>query len=132
MSLKPGEPWLVPFLSMIRARPGMYIGSESVDDLDKHIFGYTLARQELGFPAFGSGEENLLKEFEAWLRLAVPGRDAAGWAGLIGVLDPSRQSMRTFLRLFDQFLQLRGAGLSDALAESYSSHWWNRPIRGGD
>jgi hypothetical protein len=103
--MTPSDPWLVEFLRAMSRRPGAYLGSERVEALSLYLHAYTFARTDLGLPAFGVGEEDILPKFEIWLEGHSGMHSTLGWKGLIERIDSSDQNIRTFIRLFDQFLR---------------------------
>lgn len=124
MSYSAEDPWLVPFLSLIRRRPGMYLGDENVRTLDCFIRGYVQARLDLGLRGFGPEEEFLLDEFGDWLRKRNNSEDQRLWPTLVEKADPSRDNVKTFLRLFDEFLSDRGTPFGDGWKTSWTTDSW--------
>lgn len=102
------KPWLLPFLRQMSVRPGAYLGCERVQSLDLFLTAYMLARSDLGAPEYGTGEERLLGNFAAWLEQRLDISDTRGWWGLIERYDPSDTNIRTFIKLFDEFLRTNG------------------------
>jgi hypothetical protein len=108
MDMKPEDPWLLPFLRMMRRRPASYLGAEDVWSLYLFVHAYSMARSDLGMKEFGRGEETLLSDFKVWLENKFGMTDTRGWHGLIERIDGSATNIFTFLRLFDEFLVSRG------------------------
>ncbi len=95
--------WLVRVLAEVRIRPGMWLGSERVGDLDLYLAGYIRARVHLGED---DSDCAVLEAFASWLRLRVDqGRPSSlGWPGLIARIDPSTKNVWTFFNEFEAFL----------------------------
>jgi hypothetical protein len=89
--------WLVRVLAEVRIRPGMWLGSERVGDLDLYLAGYIRARVHLGED---DSDCAVLEAFASWLRLRVDqGRPSSlGWPGLIARIDPSAKNVWTFFK----------------------------------
>jgi hypothetical protein len=133
------DPWLLPFLSVVRIRPGMFLGSESVRILDAYMTGYVQAREDLGAPPYGENEGELLSEFDSWLAEKIKiGTISAGpgcaWPWYIEQIDTSSKNVHTFFKLFGEFLASRGMGYldPDEAVTKCAAHWWriSRPSRG--
>lgn len=118
------DPWLLPFLSLIRHRPGMFLGDESVRTLEVFIRGYIQARRDLELPAFAAEEDGLLTSFEAWLSESLGDRKCVSWATFIEQLDPSGRNVISFMRYFEDFLKERGMSLAAPPASSWSAQGW--------
>ncbi|MFT3768415.1 MAG: hypothetical protein QM820_23450 [Minicystis sp.] len=112
----PHDPWLIPFLSTIKGHPATYTGDWTVESLQRYMLAYGQARLDLGFPEFGTDEEELLSQFDEWLveRLKVA-RVSSGpgcaWAWYVKSVDPSPDNVETFFALFEEFLASIGRRL---------------------
>lgn len=108
MPYSPSDPWLIPFLKRVSARPGMFLASENVAALSLYLQAYGQARVDLGLPEFGRGEETLLADFTAWLMARSASRHDHGWQELIHFANPDARNVQTFFSLFEEFLLARG------------------------
>ncbi len=124
-----------PFLSTIRGRPGQFLGDEDVNTLATYMSGYVQAREDLGVPPYGEEESALLSEFDDWLvdhleLNKVSASPGYGWPKYIKDLDASTKSVRTFFRLFEQFLVAKGKSFlrPDDSMSKWPAHPW--PIGG--
>lgn len=108
MTFKVQDDWLIPFLQCVRSRPGMILGNEMVRTLATFISGYAQAREDLGIPAFGESEGNLLDSFSHWLAGKLRSQRSLRWAGHVEFLDPSEHNIWTFFRLLDEFAAEEG------------------------
>lgn len=124
------ESWLVPFLSVVRTRPGMYLGDERVRTLDTYLRGYVQAREDLGVPAYGHDESNLMQDFEEWLSKRLKSNAVCPWSARVEEEDNSDRNVYTFFRLFEEFLAERGRSLLEfkAARSRWPAHPW--PIKG--
>lgn len=82
----------------------MFLGSEKVEALSVYLLGYAQAREDLGTSSFVPGESALLLEFEQWLMTRFRIAAQLGWAECIAEIDPSDRNVRTFFKLFVEFL----------------------------
>jgi hypothetical protein len=98
-------PWLLAFLQKMSKRPGAYLGAEDVRSLDLYLMAYAHARNDLGLPDYGPGEESLMADFHRWLETRLQTTDTRGWWGLVEREDPSKANVHTFIALFDEFLK---------------------------
>ncbi|MCP3138969.1 hypothetical protein [Pyxidicoccus xibeiensis] len=132
MALKSMDSWLLPFLSAVRKRPGMYMGDERVRTLATYLRGYVEARQDLGLPGFSEEETGLMEEFERWLAVKLKSKRTLGFAGHIDLMDGSEKNVRVFFAEFERFLSERGLALTDELAARWppvvpASKNWSPP-----
>ena len=125
MPYGPNDGWLMPFLTTIQKRPGMFLGREDVRTLDTYIFGYCQAREDLGFTEFGADETTILSDFRSWLAERLNNKGEVGWATLIETLDPGDRNIRTFFELFEEFLQLRGESLQNERSRAWPAVPWS-------
>ena len=124
---KQDDPWLLPFLGVVKTRPGMYLGDERVQTLTTYILAYTQAREDLGVPPYGPGEQELLEEFTYWLADRRQSDDNCSWPGHIRRIDASDANVHTFFRLFEEYLAERGKALPDFVGrtETWPAHPWS-------
>jgi hypothetical protein len=118
------DPWLLAFLGRIHHRPGMYLGDERVRTLATFIRAYAQAREDLGIPEFGEGEELVLDDFEKWLAEKQNDSREVAWPTLIEAVDASERNARTFFRLFGEFLASRGLALTEPSTARWPAEEW--------
>src|SRR5690242_7918976 len=126
------DSWLLPFLGVVRTRPGMYLGDEKVRTLATYIRGYTQAREDLGVPPFGDAESELLSEFDAWLPRRLGSGSVLIWPGYVEEVDGSDRNVHTFFRLFEEFLTGKGKSLPNPheARSKWPAHPWPiQPLR---
>jgi hypothetical protein len=112
MSLASDEPWLLRLLAVVKTRPGMWVpGPETVKNLETYLIGYRQAREDLGVPEHGRGEENLLTEFASWMVRKTGSSKELNWAGYVAEADSGNKSVYSFFRFFDEFLSEKGMRL---------------------
>jgi hypothetical protein len=119
MPMDPADPWVLPLLSAMRRRPGMWIGDQRACTLNNFLHAYAWGRQDLGLRDLQG--EQLLADFWTFAR-ERRGVDyhSGGWVHDIESLDPSDTNVRTFFTLFEEFLQTIGLTLfDDARIERY-------------
>lgn len=108
------DPWLLPLLRRVRERPGSYLGYESVRELDVFLDGYTRARIDLGLPAYGRGEEDLISAFNDWIKERYhQAGSSMSWRNVIEMLDASSRNIYRFYDELDAFLSTRGINWVD-------------------
>jgi len=114
MPLAPHDPWLLKLLAVAKTRPAMWVpGPETVRNLETYLIGYRQAREDLGMPEFGAGEEDLLEDFTQWLAKRLRSEKQLCWAGFIDEVDPGPKNVQSFFRLFVEFLRERGISLPE-------------------
>jgi hypothetical protein len=122
--MSPNERWLIPLLEMIGARPGAYLGAETVAAIECYIEGYASGRAAAGYPRFGEGEGELLDEFTVWLRSRAGRADSNLWrSATIELLDASEHNARTFCRLWKEYLAERGISVTTIEVERFAERW---------
>lgn len=115
MSRSPKDPWLLPLMSVIKTRPGMFLlGETNVRALYLYICGYLQARRELGIERFGNDEAWILKAFGKWLQSEAGSDKKMDWHGYIQEVDPSDTNIDTFFLLFEKFLASHDLELPDS------------------
>jgi hypothetical protein len=94
-------------LLKIKEKPGMYIGSPSINDLFFFLCGYQHARHEQQLdPTPG---EQAFYEFQGWLQERYQIRSSASWAKIILLYSTSdAQGFELFYQLFNEFLVTKG------------------------
>ncbi len=130
------DSWLIPFLSTIRRRPSQFLGDEAVRTLATYMSGYVQAREDLGAPPYGDGEGNLLSEFDDWLcdrfkRPRISASSGYAWPRYVEEADKSDRNVRTFFKLFDEFLAETGRSFldPDEAASRWPAKLWTIPPR---
>ena len=94
----------------------MSLGDERVRSLSVYLAGYVQARIDLGAMSV-DGHTPTLRTFYRFLAAKFQVRDNIGWEGVIEQQDGSDRNVRTFFRLFDEFLEVR-ATRGDAWIEA--------------
>ncbi|MCB9593940.1 MAG: hypothetical protein H6719_14500 [Sandaracinaceae bacterium] len=99
----PESPWIRSYFQRFAVRPGMSFEDRRARSVYLWTLGYRWAREDLGYPEYGHGEESLLADFCAWLakRTGLVGVD---WIHHIEHIDSSPDNAVTLFRLFDEFL----------------------------
>ncbi len=94
-------------LLQIKEKPGMYIGSPSVNDLFFFLCGYQHARHEQQLaPTPG---EQAFYEFQGWLQARYQIHSSASWAKIILLYSTTdAQGFELFYQLFNEFLVTTG------------------------
>jgi hypothetical protein len=115
-------------LSIIRLRPGMFLGGEEVRTLSAFIIGYETARSDLGQPGMSEEEEQLFAGFQSWLKQKFSEeRTTLGWESIVEeqflkapttseyrrARSPADGSAVLFFRLFDDYLDGMNLSLED-------------------
>ena len=108
--------WLLPWIMRTAKRPAMYFGDTNVRSVYNFITGYTWAREDLGAPAFGREEEDVLPAFTRWLRDKT-GLQNVEWVHHIEEIDASSRNAITFYELMVEFLRDNG----------YQPEHWDHP-----
>lgn len=115
------NPWLLDLLSLIRGRPGMYLGSEEVRTLSTFLLGYRAARVDLGAPETTEEEEALFTAFTPWLKEKFADNRNVSWETIIEdqflraptttearrQRSPTDGSAKLFFALFEEYLATR-------------------------
>jgi hypothetical protein len=90
---------LFEILDKIKARPGMYLGNPSVENLFIFLVGYKTARRELGIEPT-EAELRFYTEFQPWLQKQFDIKTENSWASLIQFYATNQQEA------FDRFFEL--------------------------
>ncbi len=97
---------LFEILSKIKARPGMYLGNPSVDNLFMFLAGYKTARRELSIEPT-EAELKFYGDFQPWLQEKFNIRTNNSWAALIQFHSVNqKEAFDRFFDLLDEFRQL--------------------------
>ena len=120
------DSWLLPFLAVVKTRPGMYLGDERVETLATYIVAYMQARRDLGVPSYRPEDQEMLEEFTYWLSKRRQSDDDCAWDGHVKQIDSSGANVHTFFRLFEEFLAERGKALPDFVGRTatWPAHPW--------
>lgn len=100
---------LFEILDKIKARPGMYLGNPSVDNLFMFLVGYKTARRELNIEPTEE-ELKFYREFQPWLQKRFGIRTNHSWATLIQFRSMSEKE--AFDRLFELLEEFRQSSRS--------------------
>ena len=119
---------VIELLSILRRRPGTYLGDEEVRTLSTFLHGYLAGRLDAGDQIASS--EALMEAFRLWLSTNGGEAPNLGWATIIEarfvaehddppVRSPHRGSRtdgsaRLFFALFGEFLASRGSAYLEA------------------
>lgn len=111
---------LFEILGKIKARPGMYIGKPSVNDLFMFLVGYKTARRELGIE---STEEEIefYDEFHNFVERRYKLRTSNSWAKIIMLYcHDEKDGFERFFNLLDEFKQRdKSLDSQDKVIKSY-------------
>ncbi|MGH1396267.1 MAG: hypothetical protein ACRAVC_19875 [Trichormus sp.] len=92
-------------LTKIKAKPGMYIGRPSVNDLFMFLVGYEYSRSELGIENTQE-EEDFYGEFQPWLQKKLGITTVSSWSKMIMVYcHDEKAGFEKFFNLLDEFKQ---------------------------
>ncbi len=93
-------------LQQIQKKPGLYIGSPSINGLYMFLTGYQFARRQLGIPLLP--QEREFREFQPWLQKNFGITTSQSWSQLIlfHVVD-ERDAFERFFELFQEFLRYK-------------------------
>jgi hypothetical protein len=95
---------LIEILRQIEARPGMYLGKPTVENLFMFLVGYKLARRELGID-LTEQEEDFCGEFQPWLQQKYQVQTVASWAQMISSRSSDEhEALQMFFQLLQEFL----------------------------
>jgi hypothetical protein len=125
MPMTANEPWLLRFLAVVKTRPGMWVpGPETVSNLQTYLCGYRQARGDLGLPAHGEGEEELLDAFGQWMARRLKTQKQLGWAEYVQEVDSGPRNIITFFELFEEFLSSVGKQLPAPQVAGWPADTW--------
>ncbi|BAU11325.1 hypothetical protein LEP3755_18180 [Leptolyngbya sp. NIES-3755] len=97
---------LFEILDQIKARPGMYLGNPSVENLFMFLVGYKTARRELGIEPTEE-ELKFYGDFQPWLQEKFNIRTNNSWAALIQFHSVNqKEAFDRFFHLLDEFHQV--------------------------
>ena len=92
------------YLAAIQKRPSMYIGDESLHELQDLILGYYAALYTHGID---EGVPELSSHFDSWLRLRTGWSLSCGWArAIVDNSETRRSPLEVFFELVDVYRQL--------------------------
>lgn len=95
---------LFEILRKIQAKPGMYIGRASVNDLFMFLVGYKTAFRELKIEST-EDEINFYREFQPWLQQKYNLSTSNSWANIIMLYCVNeKEGFESFFKLLDEFL----------------------------
>ncbi|GAP99418.1 hypothetical protein [Leptolyngbya sp. NIES-2104] len=108
---------LFEILGKIKAQPGMYLGSPSVENLFMFLVGYKTARRELGIEPTEE-ELKFYGAFQPWLQEKFKIRTNNSWAALIQFHSVNqKEAFDHFFSLLEEFCQSHQQQGSDSLKE---------------
>ena len=94
---------LFELLAGIKKRPGMYLGTNSITNLDMVLRGRNLALRELGVAP--TEEEREIEDFQAWIQERYGINSGQSWAKIILFFSiDEREALERFFELFEEFL----------------------------
>jgi hypothetical protein len=95
---------LLEILRKIETRPGMYLGTPSVEQLFMFLAGYKTARRELGIELTAQ-EEDFCSEFQPWLQQKYQVQTVTSWAQIIlSHSENEAEAFQIFFKLLNEFL----------------------------
>lgn len=93
---------LYELLDMMRERPGMYLGGNSIYRLESFINGYLFARTEMGLES--TMEELDFGEFHDWIQEELKLKTTKSWSSMILFVSyDEKDALKRFFDLFDRF-----------------------------
>ncbi|WP_298912162.1 hypothetical protein [uncultured Nostoc sp.] len=94
---------MLPILSGIKKRPGMYLGSSSITRLDMLLRGYSLARREVGVPP--TKPEREFEGFQSWIEEKYGINSGQSWSKIILFYSVDEyEALQKFFELFEEYL----------------------------
>ena len=91
-------------ITKIQKRPALYLGKESISNLQVFLDGYTFARRELKVPI--SNEEEDFEDFQEWIEKKYNLQDTQSWTKIILFYSvDERDALERFFELFDEFVK---------------------------
>jgi hypothetical protein len=98
-------PGLFEILEEIKARPEMYLGNPSIENLFMFLVGYKTARRELGIEPTEE-ELKFYGEFQPWLQEKFKIRTSYSWAALMQLHSINqKEAFDRFFDLLEEFRQ---------------------------
>ncbi|MBD2483956.1 hypothetical protein [Planktothrix sp. FACHB-1365] len=96
---------LFELLEKIKIKPGLYLGSSSITNLQMFIQGYRFARSEVGI-VNTEAESDFYKNFQPWLQNRLSIRTVNAWDKIILLtcID-EKAGFDYFFQLLDEFIQ---------------------------
>ena len=100
---------LYEMLDLIRSRPAMYIGTESLGTLETWLSGFLFARKSAGLPLLANEEE--FSRFDQFVQDHYDWHDVGGWVAKIEYYERNgKHAIAEFYRLLDLFRGQGGSG----------------------
>jgi hypothetical protein len=94
---------LFTILPKIQAKPAIYLGTPSVQDLFMFLAGYKTAQRELG-RSLTAAELQFYRGFQPWLQAKYQITTNKSWAKIIQFYArDDREAFDRFFELFDEF-----------------------------
>ena len=95
---------LFHLLNQIKQKPGMYIGSPSVTQLQMFLCGYFFSRQEQGLAV--TLEEKTFEQFQGWVQQRFKITASVSWAKIILLYSSDeRAGFEMFFELWSEFVE---------------------------
>jgi len=96
---------LVDRLELLRLRPGLYVGEDSVEHLQTYVNGYRDGLRDCGVEEDELAEDfELLDTFRMWLAIDLKCKQSIGWGGMAEMkIGSSLNKLRMFYELYDKF-----------------------------
>jgi hypothetical protein len=111
---------LFEILGKIKARPGIYIGKPSVNELFMFLVGYKTARRELGIESTEE-EIDFYQNFHDFVERRYKVRTSNSWAKIIMLYcHDEKDGFERFFNLLDEFKQRdKSLDSQDKVIKSY-------------
>lgn len=91
----------------IESRPGMYLATMGLEELNALLTGYLLGLAEAD-PAAGKRESKVFREFDQWIRNKFGDSPSQGWNDIIRLnAAPEASAIQCFFELWNEFDQQR-------------------------
>jgi hypothetical protein len=101
---------LFTLLPKIKAKPAIYLGAASVNDLFMFLAGYKTAQRELG-QSLTAAELQFYREFQPWLQAKYQITTNKSWAKIIQFY--ARDDREAFDRFFDLLAEFQTAAVPE-------------------
>jgi hypothetical protein len=90
------------FIEKIKKRPGMYLGTNSITNLDMVLRGYSLARRDIGLAP--TEQERDFVGFQSWIQEKYGFKSNQSWAKIILFESMDEQeALKKFFELFEEY-----------------------------
>lgn len=103
--------WLLPLLALMRPAPGQFLGDERLHSLEVYLVAYRQARADLSIERMSPDDERVLADFGSWLASRDTELTDVSWPIYVQRVDGGPKNVRTFFRLFEEFLAASGRSL---------------------